>query len=106
MHQVYNLPFPSNSRVPKELVVKLAPILKPANLFACTLPPTWTLPTNLRRPGPYWRKFTTHKESINKKLDLPSLQLTTSGDNVATHTVTPLGLTPMREQAKLRLRLC
>ena len=85
MHPVFNLPFPSNSKVPKGPVVKLPHILQPANLFAYALPPIWTLPRNWRRPGSYCRNFTIPKESTNKRLDLPLLQLITSGANADTH---------------------
>ena len=42
---------------------------------------------NWRMSGPFWRKFTIPKELTNKRLDLPLLQLTTSGAHVDTHTL-------------------
>ena len=87
MHLLFNMPSNPYPKVPKGPATKLAPIHQPANLFAFALPPTRTLQKNWSMAGTFWRKYTIPKESTNKRLDLPSLQLITLGAYMATHTL-------------------
>jgi hypothetical protein len=60
-----------------------------ANHFAYDLPPTRTLPANWNRPGPCWKRFTTHRELTSRRQDMPSQPLTTSDVPVATPILDP-----------------
>ena len=60
------------------------PPTQPANHFAYDLPPIRTLPGNWNRPGPCWKRFTTHRELTSRRQDMPLKPLTTLGAPVAT----------------------